>query len=290
MGCQGLQVRRHHRNGLIAREWHHLGYENAGAALRPVLPQFLGQSVAAHERNGHKPHLVHTDVPRPRNGRRHRPVRPYQNHPFRLAAPQVKHPGFHRRSVALVQPYGHGLHTPPLQRRQRPLVARPPERIILVHYRNPLNAQVRGQPFHHFLGFLVVGSPHIDDIGQLGRVPQEGRPGKRANVRHPGLFGHRRGRARSRRPHRANQRKNAILFNQARGVGNRRLGFIGVVPEHQLQPAPVHPAVAVRLGKGRHNPPVHTLPQLRGGAGKSGRLAEYDTVVKNPRRAAGIPH
>ena len=120
------------------------------------------------------------------------PVGSHQDHRLGIAPAQVEQAGLHRGGVTGIQPPRRPRDIPRFsQRVQRAVVTGAAKGIILVHHRDARDAQVCGQAFHHFLGFLVVGSAKIDHVGQRCSVPQERGAGEGAHVRHVGSGGYR---------------------------------------------------------------------------------------------------
>ena len=255
------------------REGDHLGDEDPcsfGA-------QFLGQRVAPDEGDRDE-HRVEPDVPRPGDHGRHRLIRPDHDHRLGRAPAQFQQRRFDRGGIPRIDGERRGVHVAPVQRAAHPAIPGPPEGIVLVQHRDALDVEVAGQPRDHFLGFLIVGRPQIDDVGPLG-VAQERGTGERRDVRHVGVRGDRCGRARRRRPHRADQREDLLLFDQAAGVGDRGLGLVRVVERDQFEPAPVHAAPVVGFPKGRPDAPPHVLAEFLGRAAEGRGLSEHHAVL-----------
>ena len=59
------------------------------------------------------------------------------------------------------------------------------EGVVLVKHGNPRDAQVFGKPGNHFLRFLVVRCPQVNDGFQF-RIAQEFRTGERSDKRRSG--------------------------------------------------------------------------------------------------------
>ena len=171
--------------------------------------------------------------------------------------------------------------------RRNALVTVTAERIVLVHDRDALDTQIRGQAGDHFLGFLPVGSAHVDDIAPR-RIAQKSCAGKRSHIGHAGRRGDRHGRARSRRTDRTDQGKDLFFLDQLVGVDHRGFRLVGVVEGDQFERAAVDAAALVDLPKGGLDAALHVSAELLGGTAEGGGLAEEYPLVGNSGRWLGL--
>ena len=129
----------------------------------------------------------------------------------------------------------------------------------------------------HRFRFVVVGSAQIDDVVAPARnFAQKRRARERCHVGHAGGGGNGRcgkGRWRS---NGADQREYALVLDQAAGVGNGPLRFVGVVQRLQFELATVDAAAAIGFAKRRLDAKAHVYAQFLGRAGERRRLAEDD--------------
>ena len=185
MDGQCVLVGRHHGERIVGRERHHLGHHH----IRARIPQRLRQGVAADEGDGEE-HGVHAGVRGPIDQHRYRLIRADHDHRLRVALAKIQQGRLHRSGISRVQPDRHRLHAPPRKRQANPLVTVAAERIVLVHDGDAIDAQVAGQAGDHFLGFLLVRGPQVDDVVP-GGIAQKRGAGERGDVGYVSLGGDR---------------------------------------------------------------------------------------------------
>ena len=145
----------------------------------PSGAQSLGQGVAADE--GYGDELgVDADFFGPEDGVGDGGVGADEDDAFGVATAEVEDAGFDGGGIAGVESHGDGFHIAAGQGGEGAVVAGAAEGVVLVHYGDAPDAAVGGEPLYHFLGFLVVGSAHIDDIGQFSWSRRKAAPVKGA--------------------------------------------------------------------------------------------------------------
>ena len=129
----------------------------------------------------------------------------------------------------------------------------------------------------HLLGLLVVGGAEVEHVLQL-RIPQQLGPGEGRDVGNAGGLGHRDRGPRRGRPDRPDQREDVVV-DQLQRVGDRRLGFVGVVQGRELHLPAMDAAALVDLVEGGFDAEPHVPPQLLRGPAEGGGLPEDDALV-----------
>ena len=255
-------------------ERHYLRNVDAGASGA----EFFQQGVGADERYGDK-FGVKIQFPGPQDELADGVVRPYHNDSFGAGLHQIQQGGLDRGGVAGVEAHRHRLHLAPFQGGQHPAVPRPAKGIILIQHRYPLKAEIVGETIHHFLGFQVIGSPHVHDVIPTV-IAQKGGAGEGGDEWHAEGGGQRGDGAGGRRADSADEGEYAVV-NQGAAVDHGGFGFIEIVQGNQGQLAPVDAAGAVGFGKGGFDAQAHIDAQLPRRAAKYRRLPEHHAVGRD---------
>ena len=123
-------------------------------------------------------------------------------------------------------------------------------------------------------GFLVERGPHVDDVGAQLRDAQELGAGKGRDVGNAALGGEGLGCCGRRGAHGPDQRKDVAPVDELAGVGDRRLGLIGVVEGFEDEAIIVHTAGSVNLPESRKQTQAHALAKQARRSRQGGGLAE----------------
>ena len=266
-----MPVGGHHRQVGILREGDDLGDIDAGA----IRPQFGGQGVAAHEGDGHKDGVNVAAGLGDDFG--HRAVGANHNDGFGVGDDEVQQGGFDGAGVALVVPGADGGQVAPGQGGFGAAQAGAAVGVVLVDDGDAGDAQVLGEARHYFLGFLVVGGAHIEDVVQAG-VAQELGAGEGGDEGDAAGLRHRHGGAGGGGADFANQGENGLFLNEVAGVVVGAVGFVAVVVGGEFQHPAVDAAAAVDFREGGDYAEAHLGAQDLGRAAGGGGLAENDAA------------
>ena len=136
------------------------------------------------------------------------------------------------------------------------------------------DAEIGGQVRNDLGRFLEVGGAHIDDIRRFAADAQELRAREGCDIGHAGLRGNGLCRSGGGCADCAHQPEHAVLLNKAPGVGEGRLGFVGVVERAQGNASAMHSAGPVGFLECGQQPKAHALPQGAGRAAQCRGLAK----------------
>ena len=149
----------------------------------------------------------------------------------------------------------------------------------MIQHRHPLKAEIGGETIHHFLGFQIIGSPHVHDVIPTA-VAQKGGAGEGGDEGHAEGGGQRGDGAGGRSADAPDEGEYAVV-NQGAAVDYGGFGFIEVVQGNQRQLSPVDAAGAVGFGKGGFDAQAHIDAKFPGGAAKYRGLAEHHFVGRD---------
>ncbi len=199
----------------------------------------------------------------------------------RLDLPDGQQRGLDGYRIALEGSFPRQLHLSLVERLLDAGKACLTEGIVLVHDRNPGDAEVLGQMFDHGFGFLEVAGANIHHQGLVG-FPQE--LGARKGSDEGGAC---RGRDRlgggcRRRANRTGDREHLVFLKQLLDRFNRLGRLVSVVDALEFEFPSLDATGLVYFGEGRFETHFHALSQRRCGAFKRRCLTKHDLVGRDP--------